>query len=193
MRVWREPRGDAAPPTVSDHISDHSEAGHAEDNEMETMTNASSAKDPLNGLVEEACATLREYLDAEGLTLEAAALLPAFERAIRATIAVVAGGAPADLPPDFALAYLTGRIAREQTIAIQTARSQARAAITRAEDHWRAAIEAERARAARAVTPAPTPAPTASAPSQPAPTAPTTQATQATPATPDASALAQSS
>jgi ParB-like chromosome segregation protein Spo0J len=123
------------------------------------MTTASSGADPFQGLAEEACATLCEYLDAEGLTLEAAALLPAFDRAIRATIAVVAGGAPDDLPPDFALAYLTGRIAREQTIAIQTARNQARAAITRAEEHWRAAIEAERGRAARAASASSTPTP----------------------------------
>ncbi|HEX9035992.1 MAG TPA: hypothetical protein VF808_03290 [Ktedonobacterales bacterium] len=112
------------------------------------MTTARAAVDPYQGLVEEACATLRELLEAEGLTLEADALLPPFERAVRATVAVVAGGAPDDLAPDFALAYLTGRIAREQATTIQTAREQARAAVTRAERHWAAAIEAERRRLA---------------------------------------------
>jgi hypothetical protein len=53
---------------------------------------------------------------------------------------------PDDLPLEFALAYLTGRIAREQALAIQRARSQVNTAREVAERRWRAAIEAERRR-----------------------------------------------
>jgi hypothetical protein len=94
----------------------------------------------------EACETLRQILEAEGLTLEAATLLPPFERAVRATIAAVESGAPEDFSPDFALAYLTGRIAKEQVRAIEAARAQVRAAADRAANHWNHAIAAERHR-----------------------------------------------
>lgn len=127
------------------------------------MTSASM--DPFDGLAEEACATLRDYLDAEGLALEAPAALAPFERAVRAAIAAVEATKPDDLPLDFALAYLTGRIAREQALAIQRARSQVNAARAAAEQHWQAAIEAERRRLSHAARPA-APAQQAEAPRQ---------------------------
>jgi hypothetical protein len=111
---------------------------------------------PFDRLAEEACATLRDYLAAEGLALEASAALPSFERSIRATIAAVESTVPNDLPLDFALAYLTGRIAREQALVIERARSQVSAARDAAERHWQAAIERERRRLARASTQATT-------------------------------------
>lgn len=100
----------------------------------------------LQEIANEACETLRQVLDVEGLTLEAATLLPQFERSIRSTIAAVESGAPEDFSPDFALAYLTGRIAKEQVRAIEAARAQVRAAAERATNHWSHAIEAERRR-----------------------------------------------
>lgn len=118
------------------------------------MTTARASMNPFDGLAEEACATLRDYLVAEGLALEAPAALPAFERAIRATIAAVESTVPKDLPLEFALAYLTGRIAREQALVIERARSQASAARDAAERHWQAAIERERRRLAHEPTPA---------------------------------------
>lgn len=116
------------------------------------MTSAHSSMDPFDGLAEEACATLRDCLDAEGLTLESAAAMGPFERAVRAAIAAVESAMPADLPLEFALAYLTGRIAREQALALQQARSQVNAAREVAERRWQAAIETERRRLARAST-----------------------------------------
>jgi hypothetical protein len=112
-------------------------------------------------LADEASDTLRQILEIEGLTFEAAALLPQFERAIRATIAAVEGGAPDDLSPDFALAYLTGRIAKEQVAVIQAARDTVRSATLRAEQHWRNAIEAERRRIAQQAATDPAPQETA--------------------------------
>jgi hypothetical protein len=100
----------------------------------------------LQQIATEACETLRQILEFEGLTLEAATLLPPFERAIRATIAAVESGAPEDFSPDFALAYLTGRIAKEQVRAIEAARAQVRAAAERAANHWNHAIAAEQRR-----------------------------------------------
>lgn len=55
---------------------------------------------------------------------------------------------PTDRPLALALAYLTGRIAKEQVIALQHARNLVNAAHARAEHHWRAAIAAERRRVA---------------------------------------------
>ena len=110
------------------------------------MTSASA--DPFDGLAEEACATLRDVLDAQGLALEAPSALAPFERAVRSAVAAVKSAMPDDLPLDFALAYLTGRIAREQALAIQRARSQVNAVRAAAERHWQAAIEAERRRLA---------------------------------------------
>ncbi len=112
------------------------------------MTTTSAAGNPFHGLAEEASATLRECLVAEGLATEAPTVLPPFERAVRAAVAVVAGSVPDDITLDFALAYLTGRIAKEQVIALQTARNLINGARTRAEHHLRAAIEAERRRVA---------------------------------------------
>ena len=112
------------------------------------MTTTPAAGKPFHGLAEEASATLRDCLVAEGLATEIPTVLPAFERAVRAAVAVVAGSVPDDLPLDFALAYLTGRIAKEQVIALQTARKLVSAAHARAEHHLRAAIEAERRRVA---------------------------------------------
>ncbi len=112
------------------------------------MTITSAAANPFHGLAEQASATLRDCLVAEGLAHEAPAVLPAFERAVRAAVAVVEESVPDDLTRDFALAYLTGRIAKEQSVALANARAQASAARTRAEQHWRAAIAAERRRAA---------------------------------------------
>lgn len=112
------------------------------------MATLPADSDPFDGLTDEANVTLRELLDAEGLGGEAPEVLPAFKRAIRAAVAAVQSGLPADLPLDFALAYLTGRIAREQVIALQNARNLANTARVRAEDHWRAAIESERRRVA---------------------------------------------
>lgn len=103
---------------------------------------------PFYGLAEEAIAILHELLATEGLTDEAPNVLPPFERAVRAAVTAVEAEMPADLPLDFALAYLTGRIAKEQVIALQNARNLANAARTRAEHHWKAAIEAERHRLA---------------------------------------------
>lgn len=114
------------------------------------MTTARASMNPFEGLAEEACATLRDYLVAEGLALEAPAALPSFERSVRATIAAVESAMPTDLTPEFALAYLTGRIAREQALVIERARSQASAAREAAERHWQSAIERERRRLARA-------------------------------------------
>lgn len=105
--------------------------------------------DLFSGLTDEASVTLRELLDDAGLGNEAPNVLPAFNRAVRAAVAAVVAGLPADLPVDFALAYLTGRIAREQVIALQNARALANTARDRAEGHWRAAIEAERRRLAQ--------------------------------------------
>lgn len=116
------------------------------------MTSAHSTMDPFDGLAEEACATLRDCLGAEGLALESAAAMAPFERAVRAAIAAVESAMPADLPLEFALAYLTGRIAREQALAIQRARSQVSAAREVAERRWQAAIEAERRRLTHAAT-----------------------------------------
>jgi hypothetical protein len=110
------------------------------------MTSAHTNMNPFDGLAEEACATLRDYLCAEGLALEAAAAMAPFEREVRAAIAAVESAMPDDLPLEFALAYLTGRIAREQALAIQRARSQVNTAREVAERRWRAAIEAERRR-----------------------------------------------
>ena len=112
------------------------------------MATLPADSNPFEGLADEASVTLRELLDAEGLAREAPAVLPDFNRAVRATVAAVEANPPADLPLDFALAYLTGRIAREQVIALKNARTLATAARMRAEDHWRAAIEAERRRLA---------------------------------------------
>ena len=113
------------------------------------MTSIPADSNPFHGLAEEASATLREFLAAEGLTDEAPAVLPPFERAVRASVAAVVGSAPADdVTLDLALAYLTGRIAKEQVIALQNARTLADAARARAEHHWRAAIAAERRRLA---------------------------------------------
>lgn len=113
------------------------------------MTTTPAAMNPLHGLAEEASATLCECLAAEGLTDEAPTVLPPFERAVRASVAAVVGSAPdVDVTLDFALAYLTGRIAKEQVIALQHARNLANAARARAEHHWRTAIEAERRRLA---------------------------------------------
>ncbi|HEU0026714.1 MAG TPA: hypothetical protein VFQ25_06320 [Ktedonobacterales bacterium] len=112
------------------------------------MTTTPDAENPFQGLAEEASATLRELLVAEGLADEIPAVLPPFERAIRASVAAVEGGAPDDVTLEFALAYLTGRIAKEQVIALQSARAQVNAARERAEHHWRGAIEAERRRLA---------------------------------------------
>lgn len=120
------------------------------------MTTARASMNPFDGLAEEACATLRDYLVAEGLALEAPAALPSFERSVRATIAAVESTMPTDLPLDFALAYLTGRIAREQALVIERARSQVSAARDAAERHWQAAIESERRRLARATASATT-------------------------------------
>jgi hypothetical protein len=100
----------------------------------------------LQQIATEACETLQRILEIEGLTLEAATLLPPFERTIRATIAAVESGAPEDFSPDYALAYLTGRIAKEQVRAIEAARAQVRAATERAVNHWNHAIAAERRR-----------------------------------------------
>ena len=105
-----------------------------------------AAKNPFEGLAEEASATLRDILVAEGLADEVPAALPPFERAVRAAVAAVMGNAPDDFALDFALAYLTGRIAKEQVIALQNARNLVSAARAHAEQHWRAAIEAERRR-----------------------------------------------
>lgn len=105
-----------------------------------------AAVNPFQGLAEEASATLRDCLVAEGLGSEAPAVLLPFERAVSAAVAAVEGSQPDDVTRDFALAYLTGRIAKEQVIALQNARNQASAARARAEHHWRAAIEAERRR-----------------------------------------------
>jgi hypothetical protein len=113
------------------------------------MATLPADSDPFDGLTDEANVTLRELLDAEGLGGEAPDVLPAFKRAIRAAVAAVQSGLPADLPLDFALAYLTGRIAREQVIALQNARTLANTARARAEDHWRGAIETERRRLAQ--------------------------------------------
>ncbi len=110
------------------------------------MTTGSPATNPLDGLAAEASATLTECLVAEGLASEAPDVLPAFERAVRATIRAVEATLPDDLTLDFALAYLTGRIAKEQVTALKHARALAREARTQAERHWRAAIEAERRR-----------------------------------------------
>jgi hypothetical protein len=112
------------------------------------MTTNPDAGNPFQGLAEEASATLRECLVAEGLAAEIPTVMLAFERAVHAAVAAVEGSAPDGLSLDFALAYLTGRIAKEQSIALQSARGQVRAARTRAEQHWRAAIEAERRRVA---------------------------------------------
>jgi hypothetical protein len=112
------------------------------------MTTTPDAGNPFQGLAEEASATLRELLAAEGLSDEIAAVLPPFERAIRATVAAVMADAPDDVTLEFALAYLTGRIAKEQVTALQSARAQVKAARERAENHWQAAIEAERRRLA---------------------------------------------
>jgi len=116
------------------------------------MTTARASMNPFDGLAEEACATLRDYLVAEGLALEAPEALPLFERSVRATIVAVESAMPTDLPLEFALAYLTGRIAREQALVIERARSQASAARDVAERHWQAAIERERRRLAHAPT-----------------------------------------
>jgi|SRR5512146_1403958 hypothetical protein len=120
------------------------------------MTTSPDTENPFQGLAEEASATLRELLVAEGLADEIPAVIPPFERAVRATLAAVKGIAPDDLTLEFALAYLTGRIAREQVIALQSARNLVISARDRAERHWRAAIEAERRRQAlEPATPAP--------------------------------------
>lgn len=110
------------------------------------MTTTRAAVNPFLGLAEQASATLRECLVAEGLAVEAPSVLAPFERAVRAAVAVVEADLPDDLPLDFALAYLTGRIAKEQSVALAAARSQASAARALAERRWQAAIEAERLR-----------------------------------------------
>ena len=112
------------------------------------MTTTPAARNPFHGLAEEASATLRDCLAAEGLATEAPTVLPPFERAVRAAVTVVEESLLDDLALDFALAYLTGRIAKEQVIALQTARNLVIAAHARAEHHLRAAIEAERRRVA---------------------------------------------
>jgi hypothetical protein len=113
------------------------------------MTTIPADGNPFHGLADEASATLRECLAAEGLIDEAPTVLPPFERAVRASVAAVVGSAPDDdVTLDFALAYLTGRIAKEQVIALQNARNLANAARARAEHHWQAAIAAERRRSA---------------------------------------------
>lgn len=112
------------------------------------MTSTSAAGNPYHGLAEQASATLRDCLVAEGLAYEASTVLPLFERAVRAAVAVVEANATDDFTREFAQAYLTGRIAKEQVIALQNARNLASAARAHAEHHWRAAIEAERRRVA---------------------------------------------
>ncbi len=112
------------------------------------MTTTQAAANPFYGLAEQASATLRDLLVAEGLANEAFAVLPPFERAVHATVAVVEADTSSEVTLEFALAYLTGRIAKEQSVALQQARNQARAARERAEEHWRAAIDAERRRLA---------------------------------------------
>lgn len=118
------------------------------------MTSGPAAMNPFDGLAAEASATLTECLVAEGLANEAPEVLPAFERAVRATIRAVEASPPDGLSLDFALAYLTGRIAKQQVIALHNARALARAARTQAEHHWRAAIETERHRQALEEAPA---------------------------------------
>ncbi len=103
---------------------------------------------PYQGLAEEASATLQELLVAEGLAAEVPTVLPPFERTVRAFVAVVESKAQDDLTRDYALAYLTGRIAKEQVIALQNARNLVNTAHARAEHHWQAALEAERRRVA---------------------------------------------
>lgn len=110
------------------------------------MTTNPTTGNPFHGLAEQASATLRDCLATEGLATEAPAVLPQFERAVRAAVAAVADSVPDDLGLEFALAYITGRIAKEQSIALAHARAQAHAARWRAEQHWRAAIAAERRR-----------------------------------------------
>ncbi len=110
------------------------------------MTTTSAAGNPFHDLAEEANATLRDLLVAEGFADEATTVLPPFERAVRASIATVQTDLPSDLPLDFALAYLTGRIAREQVRALQHARDLVQTARANAENHWQAAIAAERRR-----------------------------------------------
>ena len=110
------------------------------------MTNGPAAMNPFDGLAAEASATLTECLVAEGLANEAPEVLPAFERVVRASIRAVEASPPDGLSLDFALAYLTGRIAKQQVIALQHARALARTARTQAEHHLRAAIEADRQR-----------------------------------------------
>jgi hypothetical protein len=139
------------------------------------MTTTQAAVNPFHGLAEEASAILRDLLVAEGLANEAFSVLPPFERAVHAAVAVVESDISdiSDISDtsgvatlEFALAYLTGRIAKEQVIALQTARNQARAALARAELHWRAAIEAERRRVARESSAA-SPRPEAPQPARP--------------------------
>lgn len=110
------------------------------------MTSPRAAGNPFLALAEQASATLRDELAAAGLALEASTVLPAFERAVRAAVAVVEAEAPEDVTLEFALAYLTGRIAREQAVALRTARELGATAHAQAERHWRAAIEGERRR-----------------------------------------------
>ncbi len=112
------------------------------------MTTPSAAGNPFYGLADEASATLRDLLAAEGLADELTSVMPPFERAVRAAVATVQSSLPADLALDFALAYLTGRIAREQVRALQTARDLVQTARAHAEHHWQVAIEAERRRIA---------------------------------------------
>lgn len=111
---------------------------------------ASFPPNPYLGLAEQARATLRDLLVEAGLGAEATTVLPPFERAVRAAVAAVETGLPGDLSLEFALAYLTGRIAREQALALQRARRLAATARARAERRWQGAIEAERGRIARA-------------------------------------------
>lgn len=120
------------------------------------MTTTSAAGNPFHGLTEEASATLRDCLVAEGLADEVTTVLPPFERTVRASIATVQTDLPADLPLDFALAYLTGRIAKEQVRALQHARDLVQTARAHAEHHWQAAIDAERRRVTRQSPPAET-------------------------------------
>lgn len=110
------------------------------------MTTPSAAGNPFHGLAEEASATLRDLLVTEGLADEMTSVMPPFERAVRAAVATVQSGLPTDLALDFALAYLTGRIAREQVRALQIARELVQTARAHAEHHWQVAIAAERRR-----------------------------------------------
>ena len=138
------------------------------------MTSPRASANPFLALAEQASATLRDELAAAGLALEAPTALPAFERAVRAAIAAVESDAPDDVTLDFALAYLTGRIAKEQATALRTARERVNAARAHAERHWRNAIEAERGRrAARAATHDATPRAPTSTPSDTPPLAKT--------------------